>query len=90
MKRNRNVRENANVAAMEVRVPATAELWFEGDKTSQTGALRHFVSPALQPNKTFNYTIRARWTDSAGKVIDRTKELKVQAGSRIGVDFNNP
>ena len=81
---------NPNIAAMQVRVPANAEIWFDGDRTSQSGAVRHFESPALQPDKTFTYTIRARWTDGAGKVVDRTKQIKVQAGARVGVDFNNP
>ena len=74
---------------MEVRVPANAEVWVEGDKTSQTGAVRHFSSPALTPGKTFTYDLRARWTGADGKAVDRTKQVKVQAGARVGVDFNN-
>ena len=56
-----------NAAMMEIRVPANAEVWVEGDKTSQTGAVRHFVSPTLQTGKTFTYDIRARWTGADGK-----------------------
>ena len=82
--------QNPNVALIEVKVPENAELWFEGDKTSQTGAVRHFRSPELQPGKMFTYDIRARWTDAGGKEVDRTKQVKVQAGARAGVDFNNP
>jgi uncharacterized protein (TIGR03000 family) len=81
---------NPNVASIEVRVPVNAEIWFEGEKTSQTGAVRHFQSPELQPGKTFTYDVRARWTDAAGKEVDRTKQVKVQAGARVGVDFSNP
>jgi uncharacterized protein (TIGR03000 family) len=78
----------ANLAAIEVRVPANADLWFEGDKTSQGGAVRNFVSPQLTPGKTFTYDVRARWADSSGKVVDKTKQLKVQAGQRSTVDFS--
>src|SRR5438309_538919 len=35
-------------AFMDVRVPPGAEVFFDGDKTSQTGGDRTFVSPALQ------------------------------------------
>ena len=82
--------QDPNTAALEVRVPANAEIWFEGDKTGQTGPVRHFSSPSLPAGKTFSYDIRARWTGADGKEIDRTRQVKVQAGSRIGVDFNNP
>jgi uncharacterized protein (TIGR03000 family) len=81
---------NPNAAMLQLRVPENAEVWFEGDKTSQTGSVRHFVSPSLEPGKTFTYDVRARWTDASGQPVDRTKQVKVQAGARVGVDFNRP
>jgi len=72
-----------------VRVPANAEIWFQGDKTSQTGTLRHFVSPQLQSGQTYTYEIKARWMDNSGQAVERTKQVKVQAGARVGVDFYN-
>jgi uncharacterized protein (TIGR03000 family) len=82
--------QNSNAAILELKVPENAEVWFEGDKTVQTGAVRYFVSPSLQPGRTFTYDIRARWTDLGGNPVDRTKQVKVQAGARVEVDFNNP
>jgi uncharacterized protein (TIGR03000 family) len=82
--------QNPSAAMLELRVPEKAEVWFEGDKTSQSGAVRHFVSPSLEPGRIFTYDIRARWTDANGKPVDRTKQVKVQAGGRVGVDFNAP
>jgi uncharacterized protein (TIGR03000 family) len=81
---------NPNAVALEVKVPENAELWVDGTKTTQTSDLRHFVSPPVDPGKTYTYTLRARWTDPSGKVIDRTKKIDVKAGARLGVDFNNP
>jgi uncharacterized protein (TIGR03000 family) len=78
---------NDTRAFIRVRVPASAEIWFEGDKTSQTGTERRFVSPALQPGRSFTYDIRARWTDASGKVIDKTEHVKVEAGRLSTVDF---
>ena len=77
----------ATPANFEIRVPEGAELWFEGEKTSQTGSVRTFVSPAVQPGKTFTYTIRARWIGADGKPVDQKRDVKFQAGQRIGVDF---
>jgi len=81
---------DAGRAFVDLRVPANAEIWFEGDKTAQAGALRHFVSPNLESGRTFTYDIRARWTDPNGKVVDQTRKVKVEAGRRTMVDFNTP
>jgi uncharacterized protein (TIGR03000 family) len=77
-------------ANVEVRVPASAELWFEGQKTSQAGSTRLFSSPVLEPGKAFGYTIRAHWTSPTGQVVDETREIKVRAGRRTVVDFLGP
>src|SRR5207245_10829800 len=66
--------QDPNVAMLQVRVPENAEIWFAGSKTNQTGPVRHFVSPSLQPGRTFTYEIRARWTDASGRRLDRTKD----------------
>jgi uncharacterized protein (TIGR03000 family) len=77
-------------AAVRVRVPAKAEIWFEGEKTSQTGEMRNFLSPPLERGKTYTYDVKARWTDDAGKVVERTQEVKVRAGGRSTADFTTP
>jgi len=75
-------------ARVLVIVPATdAQVFFGETSTQQTGtAMREFVSPPLEPNKQFQYEIRAQW-----KQGDQTKEEKktvdVQAGSRVVVNF---
>jgi uncharacterized protein (TIGR03000 family) len=79
-----------NAAYIDIRVPANAEILFDGEKTSQTGANRTFVSPALEPGKTFTYTIMARFAGPDGKQIERTRTVKVEAGRRAQVDFLNP
>jgi uncharacterized protein (TIGR03000 family) len=79
--------EAAHTASIQVRVPTNAEIWFENQKTRQSGALRNFISPPLETGKTFTYDVHARWTDSSGKVIDQTKQVEVQAGKRSTADF---
>ncbi len=80
--------ETPNFASIDIRVPASAEIWFDGEKTSQTGNQRTFVSPQLAPDRTFTYEIRARWTEG-DKVVDLKRPVKVQAGRISKVDFND-
>lgn len=48
-------------ALIIVKVPAEAELWFDGSKTSQGGSYRQFVTPPLSAGSNHSYTLRARW-----------------------------
>jgi len=76
-----------NTALVEVQVPADAELTFDGMKTSQTGPMRTFVTPTLEPGKTFTYEARATWKDNNGAPVTRTRQVRVEAGKRIQVNF---
>jgi uncharacterized protein (TIGR03000 family) len=82
--------EQAAIATFAVRVPSQAEIWFEGNKTSQTGDLRTFVSPSVPPGRSFSYDVRARWTGPDGRVVDQTRSVQFQAGQRLTVDFLRP
>jgi uncharacterized protein (TIGR03000 family) len=77
-------------AHIDVKVPASAEVWVEGALTHQTGTLRHFVSPSLTPGQEFAYDIRARWTDENGQVVDQTRHVQVHAGGQVMEDFTAP
>jgi uncharacterized protein (TIGR03000 family) len=71
---------------INVRVPADAEVWVEGTKTTQTGARRTFVSPPLDPDETYTYSVRARWRGADGEV-DRTRKAQVNGGDEITLNF---
>jgi uncharacterized protein (TIGR03000 family) len=73
-----------NSAMVEIRVPANAQVWFDGQQTQQTGANRFFNTPPLQKNGT--YEVRATWNDN-GTPRTETKEVQVQPGQRSTVDF---
>lgn len=75
-----------NSATMNVRVPADAEIWFQGSKTGQQGVSRTFVSPPLEKGRGFTYEIRARWTEG-GKEVEQTRQVHVRAGEQVDVDF---
>jgi uncharacterized protein (TIGR03000 family) len=67
-------------------VPADAEIWFDGTKTTLTGSLRRFVSPPLASGRAFVYQVRVR-SQAAGRTIDDTRRVTVRAGERLAVDF---
>lgn len=81
-----NGANNRNDAWVQVEVPANAEVWFGGFKTSQTGTDRLFYTPPLNPKNNYSYQVRARWTEN-GRVVDRTRHVPVQAGQTVTVDF---
>ena len=69
-----------------VRVPRNAEIWFDGQKTQETGAFREFISPPLSPDRAYRYEVRARWTER-GQTMDRTRRITVHPGDWIRLDF---
>jgi len=73
-------------APVEVMVPATAEVWFDGYLTTQQGTVRVFQTPALQPGQTYSYQVRARWMEN-GQVHDVTRTLQVREGVPSFLDF---
>ena len=75
---------------LEVRVPsATAQVFFNGRPTQQTGERRQFASPPLTPGRTYNYTIEARWMEK-GQIVDQTRTVAVTASQAAVVDFTEP
>src|SRR5262249_29983293 len=53
--------DDAAVAEVQVRVPANATVWFDGEPTEQTGPYRRFWTPPLEPGKVYTYQVKARW-----------------------------
>jgi uncharacterized protein (TIGR03000 family) len=80
---------SAGKAVLVVRVPASAKLTIGSSSTSQRGAERTFLSPALPSGKDFNYTVKAVWTEN-GKERVVVREATVRAGQRTVVDVTKP
>jgi uncharacterized protein (TIGR03000 family) len=68
-------------AQLEVNVPAGAEVWFDGKKNTETGTVRHFETPVLQPREFNSYEVRVRW-NGAGTDTDQIHHVIVQAGEK--------
>jgi uncharacterized protein (TIGR03000 family) len=73
-------------ATVVVRLPAGARLTIDGRPTRATGATRRFVSPPLQPGKTYTYRLRAEM-GLEGRTVSATQTVTVQAGRRSQVQF---
>lgn len=75
-----------NAAVIDLRVPADAQVWFDGDSTNQRGTNRVFTSPPLDPGKAYHYDVKARWTEN-GRPVEKTRRVDVRAGQHTTVDF---
>jgi uncharacterized protein (TIGR03000 family) len=74
-------------AAVEIYLPnKDAELWFNGVKTQQAGQKRAFVTPDLEPGKSYSYEVRAKWMED-GKEFDQTRTVTVRSGAQVVFAF---
>jgi uncharacterized protein (TIGR03000 family) len=80
-------RSDRATAYIDLQVPESAEMWFQGVKTRQTGGLRKFESPPLPSGQAFAYEIRVRWTAN-GREMTRQHRLTVRRGDwwRVNLD----
>jgi uncharacterized protein (TIGR03000 family) len=77
-----------NSAHISLRVPADAQVWFDGKATKQTGPVRSFNSPPLTPGKKFVYEVRVRWMKD-GKPVEEKRRIKVEAKDWLRFDLTN-
>jgi len=77
-----------NVVRLEVVVSdPNAQLTIQGQPVSGTGTHRQFVSPPLDPNKAYTYTISVKSNKTHNG--DTTRHIDVKAGSQYTVDFTS-
>jgi uncharacterized protein (TIGR03000 family) len=65
----------------------TAEVRIEGVLTKQTNAERSFVTPPLEPGKTYTYKIEAVIEPNNYTKILRTREITFKAGEELTLDL---
>ena len=71
---------------LRVSLPESATLTVEGVKTTETGGLRMFVSPPIDPGYDYVYDVTATWKEG-DKEVTRTKKVHVAPGNQFNVDF---
>jgi uncharacterized protein (TIGR03000 family) len=80
---------SVRAAAVEVRLPDGAELWFDGVATSLAGDRRVFATPPLRQGLTYRYEVQVRWRE-AGQEVVRGEHVIVRAGETVVIDFTRP
>lgn len=81
--------DRSTPAEILIRVPADAEVHFDGVPTTQKGAQRLFITPTLTPGKKYHYEVVARWKQD-GKPVRHTRQVEVSAGASVTVNFLAP
>jgi uncharacterized protein (TIGR03000 family) len=76
-------------AKVNVVVPATAELFVDGIRTSTTGSDRTFITPLLELGLDYTYLVLVRWNEN-GMPVEQTRTVKVFSGAQVRVDFTRP
>src|SRR5690348_17162108 len=71
-------------ATIEVRLPTEAELWFDGNPTTQQGDKRTFTTPRLLPGTKYVYDVVVRWREGGTDVV-RREQVFVRGGDVLTV-----
>jgi uncharacterized protein (TIGR03000 family) len=76
----------SNQVALNIRVPSSAEVTVNGEKLTTTGTTRAFTSSALTSGQTYEYKVKATWTED-GKQMSKEKTVSAMPGQRTTVDL---
>jgi hypothetical protein len=77
-----------NPIFVTVQVPADAEVWFDGVKTTQTGARRYIPVP-VSDGYNFTHHLRAIWLEKDKEVV-HSCDVVVRSSNGTFVDFVPP
>jgi len=72
-------------ALIQLKVPADATVTFDDQPTQQTGEIRQFITPALEANKNFSYSVHVK-----SQNMDETRKIKVSPDKQVTMDFTMP
>jgi uncharacterized protein (TIGR03000 family) len=78
--------QNEMHAYLEVRLPPSASVTIEGERTTQRGPRRLFVSPPVESGHNYVYDLTARWMEDGREVV-RTEKVHVRPGRTTVVDL---
>ena len=85
----RYAQRSRDAVVLELVVPPNAELWLNGEKTTQSGPVRSFVTPALTDDQEYAYEVRMRWMDN-GRTVDKTRRITFKRGDILVFDMARP
>lgn len=73
-------------ATIVVTLPAEAKLTFDGNVTNSTSERRTFVTPALDTDSSYVYSVRAEVVREGRPVVE-TRQVTVRGGQTVQVPF---
>jgi len=77
---------NEKPTRIEVQVPENAQVWIEGKKMASTGTTRRFVTPTLNPGRTYTYDIRVQWNQD-GRDVSTDRQITIRGGEQKKLAF---
>lgn len=79
----------AATTVLNVTLPsADAELEVDGQPVSGTGVARRFETAPLAADRTYRYTVAARWRPNTYTDMTRTKVITFRAGEQLTIDLS--
>ena len=82
------VRADAAPAKITVNLPADARLWVDNVECPLTSAVRSFNTPALEPGKSYFYTMKVA-VNRNGQPVFHSERVRVAAGRSVTVDLTD-
>jgi hypothetical protein len=83
------VQGNDNTGSIVLRVPANAEVWWNGTRTVSGGVERLFGTLPIGPDGAV-HRFEAKWTDANGQTVSQTREIRALPNQAVVLDFNAP
>ena len=77
-------------AHFQLTVPENAEVFVDGVKTVETGTVREFATPKLNPGSRYTYKMTVRYVNAQGKLVEDSRDINFQANDWFGIDFTRP
>jgi len=75
---------------INVRLPnPNAQVLVQDELMPGQGTMRTMNTPPLESGYTYNYQVKARWTEN-GKSMEQVRTVRFQPGQQVTVDFTAP
>jgi uncharacterized protein (TIGR03000 family) len=78
----------ANQATVIVRLPADAQLYVDDQLAPLSSATRSFVTPALELDRTYHYTLEVR-AQRNGRTVTQSRRVDLRAGRVTRANFGD-
>ncbi|QDV71439.1 hypothetical protein Poly24_51750 [Rosistilla carotiformis] len=80
---------SSSEALLTMQVPADANVYVNGSKTSSTGEHRQFVSRGLTPGYSYSYDVRIEHTVN-GQLVSESKVVRLHGGETRSLVYSAP